>query len=185
MRFSYAGTEGTGVLSTRHPTTVVDSSFATHLDREGRMRLGTEHVATINPAVDDLEGIADAILGTDVFADRILSLDFRAGLATIHTKLDPMTDGSFHRWTDSPAVPIAVDGRRMTALVDTSSPDTLTLPGGSAIRRQAEVTLAGRTQTVDVAVDPRVSEPRIGTRLLADYLIQIDFRNKTVSLWNE
>lgn len=180
--FSYAGLDGKGILATPRGRTVFDPGFAADLAREGRLHLGTEHVVRIEPAVDDLGTLGDALVGSDAFADRVLTIDWRAGLVTIFTRTEPLTE-SMYRWTDLPAVPVVVDGRPMIAVLDTTNPDSLTLPGPAPHRYEADVSVAGATTRIDIAVDPRVQEPRLGNRVLVNYLTQIDYRRRTAALW--
>src|ERR1700744_3045810 len=89
----------------------------------------------------DLHGTGDALLGADSFAQRAVTIDYRAGLLTyqkagVHS--DYMT---LFRFNAEPAVDVAVDGKRMRAIVDTTSPDTLTLPAAKEGRGRAHVTV--------------------------------------------
>lgn len=181
--FSYAGVESEGILATGRERTVFSERLAQLLDEEGRIHIGTEHVATVHPVVDDLGEVANALIGGDAFSERVLAINWRTGLATIFTRVEPMREGAVHRWEGVPRIPLIVDGRAITAIVDTGSPDSLTLPGESPGRYDASVELAGASHTIDIAVDPRFDEPRIGTRILVHYLIQVDYRRRTVAMW--
>ena len=132
-------------------------------------------------------GIADGIVGVDIWRNRAISIDYFAGLVTyqkegIHREL--MTVFSYGA---EPMVQLSVRGETISAIVDTTSPDTLVLPRNnrSPGRATARITLAG----VDFGdVDIRyadVSAPRIGNRLLSKFLISIDYGRRVVGLWRD
>lgn len=183
-RFSFGGAEGWAVIGTRHSSTILDESFAERAsDPRSRLRLGVRHIAATDPRVADLEGLADALIGADAWQGRILTIDWRRALLTVHTEMPDQSDMGAFRWHERPAIPIEVDGRTMTALIDTGSPDALTVPGTALERRRGRVTVAGATHQTDIVSDPRVTEPRIGNRILASYLLQINYQRQTVRLW--
>jgi len=82
---------------------------------------------------------------------------------------------------------VIVDGRTIPVVVDTASPDTLTLrsAGTTAGRRSAHVQIAG-TDFGNVDVDyADVATPRIGNRLLSRFLISIDYGRRRIGLWRD
>ena len=90
-------------------------------------------------------------------------------------------------YADAPMINVMVDGRRIPAIVDTASPDTLVLPraGSPAERRKARVQIAG-TDFGDVDVQfADVIAPRVGNRLLSRFLISIDYGRRLVGLWRD
>jgi hypothetical protein len=82
---------------------------------------------------------------------------------------------------------VVVDGRTMPAILDTASPDTLTLPrgGAPAERRRARVQIAGTDfGEIDIHL-AEVSAPRIGNRLLSKFLVSIDYGRHQAGLWRD
>ena len=151
------------------------------------LQLSTREAVQFIPAPGDLGGIADGIVGVDIWRNRAISIDYFAGLVTyqkegIHREL--MTVFSYGA---EPMVQLSVRGETISAIVDTTSPDTLVLPRNnrSPGRATARITLAG----VDFGdVDIRyadVSAPRIGNRLLSKFLISIDYGRRVVGLWRD
>ena len=139
-----------------------------------------------SPVALDLGGTGDAIIGADVWGDKAVTIDYHAGLLTyqksgIHPDL--MTLYSF---SGEPSVLVSVNGREVSAAVDTALPDTLVLPAGSrGGRGSARVTVAGTNfGAVDVrfANTPRA---RIGNRLLSRFLVTIDYGKHQVGLWRD
>jgi hypothetical protein len=137
---------------------------------------------TVTPAAISLPGVADGILGYDAWEGAIITIDYQRSLLSIRSRMVDTTDQPHYRYTDLPRVPITVDGRHYLALVDTSLPDTLLLPGRVDGRREAKVALGGMELSTDIRTAP-VSEPRIGTRLLQNFLVTIDTRRHEVLLW--
>jgi hypothetical protein len=82
-------------------------------------------------------------------------------------------------------VQLSVDGETIDAIVDTTSPDTLTLPSRRASRAKARITLAGADfGEVDVRYAD-VAAPHIGNRLLSHFLVSIDYGRRIVGLWRD
>jgi hypothetical protein len=166
------------------PRTVLDPRSVAHSSTYA-LTMGERASLPFTPLFMDLHGSGDALIGADVFGGRAVTIDYRAGLLTyqkagIHTEY--MT---LFRFNAEPAVDIAVDGKRMSAIVDTASPDTLTLPAAKESRGHAHV-LVGTSDlgTVDVHY-AAVERPRLGNRLLSKFLIAIDYRNRVVGLWRD
>jgi hypothetical protein len=94
---------------------------------------------------------------------------------------------TIYRFDGEPRVSIEVDGKEIGAVVDTASPDTLTLPRGNApaSRTRAHVKLAGSDfGTIDIKLAD-VSAPRVGNRILSKFLVTIDYGKKEVGLWRD
>jgi hypothetical protein len=91
------------------------------------------------------------------------------------------------RFTSEPRINVSVDGRTLSAIVDTTSPDTLVLPRGNqpAHRGQARVSIAGTNfGAIDVAYAD-VAAPRVGNRLLSKFLVTVDYGRREVGLWRD
>jgi len=179
---------GKFLFGSANSRTVLDSRFAgTDTPGQHSLQLNARVTLRVDPVITDLGGVSDGIVGAEVWGTHAVSIDYRAGLLTyqkegIHPDL--MTLFSF---TDAPMVNVMVDGRQLSAVVDTASPDTLVLPRGEtpAGRRKAHVQIASTdfggidVQFADVAA------PRIGNRLLSRFLVSIDYGKKQVGLWRD
>lgn len=149
------------------------------------LTLGERATLPFMPLFLDMHGAGDALIGADVFAQRGVTIDYRAGLLTYQKAGIHSAYMTLFRFNAEPAVEVTVDGKRMNAIVDTASPDTVTLPAAKESRGRAQVSV-GNTSfgTVDVHYAV-VAEPRLGNRLLSKFLIAIDYRNRVVGLWRD
>jgi hypothetical protein len=174
------------------PRTALDTRFATALPAASwrgtrSLQLNEKESLRFTPVVLDLHGVADGILGADVWDGRAVSIDYASGLIIyqkegIHPELMTIS-----RFTEEPSVSIVVDGKRMDAIVDTTSPDTLTLPRGNAVagRVHTRVQLAGADLgSLDIRLAD-VSEARVGNRILSKFLVTIDYGKREVGLWRD
>ena len=170
------------------PRTVIDARFAPQLsgaDSKYTANFGNRVSIPFTPAVLDLGGTGDGLLGNDLFAGRAVTIDYRAGLVTYEKSGIHTESMKLFGFTGDPAIDVDVDGRRVSAIVDTTSPDTLTLPGANASRRRAHVTVAGAAfPDVDIRT-ANTDRARIGNRLLSKFLVAIDYRNHVVGLWRD
>jgi hypothetical protein len=179
---------GQFLLGTAAPHTVVDRAFAGgQTSRPMQLELDQKESLRFTPDLIDMHGVADAIVGADVWGTRAISIDYASGLITyqkegIHPEL--MT---LFRFDAEPRVNIVVDGKEIAAIVDTTSPDTLIVPRGNApaSRTKAHVQLAGTDfGTIDIRLAD-VSAPRLGNRLLSKFLVTIDYGKREVGLWRD
>ena len=177
--------EGRFLLGSAAPRTIVDPRFALSPLRTHSLRLGERETVRIEPAPQDLRGVADAIIGAEAWRNKAISIDYRTGLVTyqkegLHSGLMEL-----FRYPAEPMIEVHVNGRAVAAIVDTTSPDTLVLPGPSETRGTANVRI-GRTDfgAIDVQF-ANVSRARIGNRLLSRYLVTIDYGRKVVGLWRD
>jgi hypothetical protein len=186
------GKAGRFLLGVANARTALDPAYAASLPpaawRGGRsLQLTEKEALQFTPVELDLHKVADGIIGADVWGDRALSIDFASGLLTyqkegIHPEL--MTIFPFRA---DPRVVVTVDGKKIEAIVDTDSPDTLLLPRGRAAdrRAQAHVQLAGTDfGNLDIRFAD-VAEPRVGNRLLSKFLVTIDYGKREVGLWRD
>lgn len=172
------------------PKSVLDPAYAARIGTSGgkyELHLNQRATLPFTPVVLDLHGVADALIGSDVWESNAVTIDYRSGLLTyqkegIHT--DYMT---VYRFDAAPAITAQIDGRDTIAVVDTAVADTLVLPRGSAPagRRKAHVMIAGTDfGNIDVALGD-VSAPRVGNRLLSKFLVSIDYGRREVGLWRD
>ncbi|HUP64014.1 MAG TPA: hypothetical protein VM557_01875 [Thermoanaerobaculia bacterium] len=181
------GKNGRFIIGTGDAVTVLDAAF---FDSESRRAvgvvLGDRFSARVTPRVADFEGLADGILGADVFNRRSVTLDFRRGLLVLGRGLDPISEGVEHRFNGTPTAPVTINGEQTLAIVDSANPDTLLLPSsrfGPVGRRLVNL---GIGETSFVNVDARVEdipEVRLGIRILSYFLVTIDYPRQTVNLW--
>jgi hypothetical protein len=180
------GKPGRFILGSAHRQSVLDPRFAPP-SRMHSAHLNEKSSVRFTPLVVDLHGVADGILGADVWADKAVTIDYRAGLLTyqkegIHPEL--MTLFNF---SAEPEIIVTVDGRQIRAIVDSTSPDTLVVPRGdnAAGRTTARVAIAGTDfGVVDIARGD-VARARVGNRLLSRFLVTIDYGNHQVGLWKD
>ena len=176
------GRPGRFILGSAAQRTVLDPVFAGNRPRHV-VQLTEKETLAISPQRTALGGVADAIVGADAWHNRAISIDYHKGLVTYQKtgiKTGLMT---LYRYPAEPMIDVSVDGRTIQAIVDTSSPDTLVLRGAQEARGTARVVVAG-TDFGDVDVKyANVSHARIGNRLLARFLVTIDYGQRIVGLW--
>ena len=181
------GKNGRFIIGTADAVTVLDASFlGSESPRTVGVVLGDRFSARVTPRVADFEGLADGILGADVFNRRSVTLDFRRGLLVLGRGLDPISEGVEHGFNVTPTAPLTINGEPTLAIVDSANPDTLLLPSsryGPVGRRLVNVRI-GETSfdNVDARVE-NIPEVRLGIRLLSYFLVTVDYPRKTVNLW--
>lgn len=183
------GRQGSFLVGTAAERTILDDSFPAVV-RRGRVgiNLGDRYAARAEPVRTDLQGLADGILGADAWRRRSLTIDYRRRLLVLGRTLDPIQDGVRFRFRDLPAVRVFIDGAETSALVDTANPDTVLLPSrryGPEGRRTIALRIG---ETSFDAVDARVAsvdEVRLGNRILANFLVTVDYPRREVSLWRD
>lgn len=172
---------GAFLLGSAAPQTVLDPSFAA--TERPALQISEARTLRVAPASLDLRGVADGIIGADAWDRRAITIDYHKGLVTwqragIHP--DGMTLFNFQA---EPTILVNVDGVDVAAIVDTTSPDTLTLPSPDTHRTTANVRIAGTDfGSVDIG-HADVTQARIGNRLLARFLVTIDYGKRVVGLW--
>ena len=166
------------------PRSVLDPRAVPHTTAYA-LTLGDRATLPLNPLFMDLHGAGDALIGADAFAQRGVTIDYRAGLLTYQKAGMHSAYMTLFRFSTEPAVDVTVDGTRMSAVVDTASPDTITLPAEKEHRGRAHVTIGtSDLGTVDVHY-ASVGQPRLGNRLLSKFLIGIDYQNRVVGIWRD
>jgi hypothetical protein len=183
------GRRGRVLLGTGEQRTLLDAHYAPALPAGARhaLRLNQREALQLTPAVTDLRGIADAIVGADAWGSNSIAIDFRVGLLTFSRRGVERAEMTLYRFAAEPMIVADVDGARVSAVVDTTSPDTLVLPRGSAPagRRKAHVVIGGTDfGSVDVLFAD-VSQAHVGNRLLSKFFVAIDYGRKQVGLWRD
>ena len=180
---------GRFVFGSAEPRTVLDAAFAKSLGAGGRLslKLSEKEALGFTPLVADLHGAADAILGADVWGSHAVTIDYVSGLVTYQQEGIHPASMALYRFTGEPKINVAVNGRTISAIVDTTSPDTLVLPRGNekAHRGTATLTVAGTEfGNIDVAFGD-VAAPRVGNRVLSKFLVTVDYGRREVGLWRD
>ncbi len=185
------GRPGRFLFGSVEPRTVLDATFAQSLRaaRGGRLalQLGQRQAVDVTPVIADLRGVADGIIGADAWGGRAVTIDYRAGLLTYQKEGIHPEQMTVYAFSAEPKISVVVDGRTLSAIADTASPDTLVLPRGAAAahRAKAHVVVSGVDfGSVDIAFGD-VAAPRAGNRLLSKFLVTIDYGRREVGLWRD
>lgn len=185
------GRAGRFVVGTAAPRTVIDATFAQSLGTppRGRMafQIGEKETVGFAPLFADLHGLGDAILGADVWNRHAVTIDYQSGLVIYQKEGIHPASMTVFTFEAEPRINVVVDGKRIAAIVDTASPDTLTLPRGKepAHRAQARLSVAGTDLgSVDISVGD-VTAARVGNRVLSKFLVTIDYGRREVGLWRD
>lgn len=179
------GKPGRFLLATAAPGTVVDPAFPLAAAPRSVLTISDKETMRFAPLRVDLSGVADVMIGADEWGRNALTIDYLSGLVTFQKEGIYPEYMSLFRYEQEPMVSVLVDGIRMGAIVDTSSPDTLVLPRATEGRGTVNVVI-GATDfgSVDVAY-ANVHRARIGNRLLSRFLVTIDYGKKVVGLWRD
>jgi len=186
-----SGRGGTFLLSVTQPRTILDARFAqaAGMPTEYALQLNDKEALHFTPVIADLHGVADAILGADVWDSKAISIDYRSGLLTYQREGIHPGLMSVFRFQGEPMINITIDGRTIPAIVDTTSPDTLTLPRPTATAPHTRATIALRIAQTDFgAIDAGyadVEAPRVGNRVLSKFLVTVDYGRREVGLWRD
>jgi hypothetical protein len=183
------GRAGRFLLGSADQHTLLDAHYAPTLALHARhaLQLNQREALQFTPVVTDLRGVADAIVGADVWGANSIAIDYRVGLLTFSRLGVERAEMTVFRFAAAPAINVSVDGRTVPAIVDTASPDTLVLPRGTAAagRRAAHVVVGGTDfGNVDVLFAD-VAEARAGNRVLSKFFVAIDYGRKQVGLWRD
>lgn len=178
------GRPGKFLLGTAAPRTIVDSRFPLRRFHAHAVQLSDKETVRIDPAPADLRGVADAIIGVEPWRNHAISIDYRVGLVTYQKEGIRSGEMYIYRFPGEPMVNVIVDGREVAAIVDTTSPDTIVLPGPAG-RGTANVRIADADfGAIDVGY-ANVAQARVGNRLLSRFLVTIDYGRKVVGLWRD
>ena len=178
------GRRGRFILGSATPRSVVDPAFVPPRSQHA-MQISAKQTVALAPSRTSLGGVADAIIGAEVWADRTIAIDYRTGIVTYQKDQIEPAQMKFYRFQAEPMVEVVVDGKAINAIVDTASPDTLVLPAAQPSRGSANVRVADvNFGPVDVRY-ANVSHARIGNRLLQRFFVSIDYGRRLVGLWND
>ena len=183
------GRPGRFILGTAEQRTLLDAHYAPELPTSSphALQLNQREALRFTPVVTDLGGVADAIVGADVWGRNSITIDYHAGLLTFSRLGVERAEMTVYRYAAEPMITVSVDGRTMPAVVDTTSPDTLVLPRGtSTAGRRATHVVVGVTDFGNLDVRyADVTVARAGNRVLSKFLVAIDYGRKQVGLWRD
>lgn len=177
--------DGRFILGSAAPRTIVDPRFRLRRFRAHSLQISEKETLRIDPAPHDLHGVADAIIGVEAWRNRAISIDYHSGLVTYQKEGIESGLMQVYQFSAEPMIRVNVNGREIAAIVDTTSPDTLVLPGSVHGRGTANVSI-GATDfgTIDVQY-ANVARARVGNRLLSRFLVTIDYGRRVVGLWRD
>lgn len=176
---------GRFLLGTAARQTIVDPRFPLAPAAVHALQMGERETVRLSPTPLDLGGVADAIIGVEAWRNHAISIDYKSGLVTYQKYGIAPAEMKVYRFEAEPMINVIVNGQQVSAIVDTTSPDTLVLPATVHGRGSADVVIAGTSfGTVDVE-HANVSRARIGNRLLAHFLVTIDYGRKWVGVWRD
>jgi len=183
---SVDGRPGRFLIGSAQARTIIDPKFTgagLH-----SLQLNQRESLRFSPVVSDLHGVADGIVGSDVWGTHAITIDYRVGLLTFQREGIHPDLMIIYKFAEDPMINVAIDGKTVSAIVDTTSPDTLVIPRTTAAtseRRTAHIQIGDTDfgnvdiRTADVAL------PRIGNRLLSHFLVSIDYGRHEVGLWRD
>jgi hypothetical protein len=183
-----AGQPGEFILGTAQSHSTLDSRFPADSNRSGRVPVLLGARLSLETSVErtSMSSVADGILGSGMFANRTLGIDFRRGLITLSRERVPAEGAAKSRFEGIPSFPISVDGTPFRGIIDTTNPDTILLPEsvfGPPGRRLVSLRIGGvDLGTTEARIGP-VSDIRIGNRILEKFLVSIDYDRGEISLW--
>ena len=172
---------GRFILGSAAKQTVLDPAFAAP---GRRLQIQEKESLAISPVRVELQGVADGIIGADAWRNQSISIDYRLGLVTFQKTGIERSQMQTFRYRDEPSIWVHVNGQRLAAVVDTSSPDTLVIPGDHR-RATVSVVVAGTDFGATDVQFANVARARIGNRLLSRFLVSIDYGRRVVGLWRD
>lgn len=189
VRAEVNGLDSTLVVASALQRTAITSSLRG--DRAGtRILLSNTLLTRVRSTGLDIAEIpADGLLGADAFRGKTATLDYFRGLLIVSDW--PKVRTEVTPWSFAggpPRVPVQINGRATWAIVDTALPDTAIMPEEfvgpySGERATVSMEVGGiRFENLDVAVVPVVA-PRIGNRVLARFVVTIDYAHEMIGLW--
>lgn len=174
---------GRFILGTAAPRTVIDPRFSgrrTHI-----LQLSENETVRLSTSSLNLGGVADAIIGVEPWSTHAISIDYYGRLVTYHKEGISSGFMKIYRYDDAPMISVNVDGREVSAIVDTASPDTIILPRAQRGRGTAHVTIDDTDfGTIDVGY-ANIARARVGNRLLSKFMVTIDYGKHVVGLWRD
>jgi hypothetical protein len=164
---------------------VLDPKFAqTSHERTYSLRLNDKESVGLSPVILPLAGLGDAMIGADAWSHHAVTIDYRSGLLSLQKEGIHSDYMTLFEFDGEPAIFVEVDGRMVSAVVDTAVPDTLVLPGGEG-RHSAHVVIAGSDLGQVDVTHANIPRARVGNRLLSKFLVTIDYGRQQIGLWRD
>ncbi len=185
------GKPGSFLIGTSQARSLVSTEFLRRHRMKGketvRILLGRQWSREVTPVEADLQGIADGILGADLWDNATVTIDYRRKIFSRVRGSRFADDLVSHRFSQAPTLPVEIEGVRYSAIVDTTIPDALILPqsifGGVAGSHRAVRVRVGNAERRIEGYVSAGEQVRIGNLLLGNYLVMIDYRSGVVGLW--
>lgn len=185
------GHTGDFLLATAQRRSAIDSDFATRenlLSKKVVVRFGQRLKVALNPTSMSLHKLGDATIGADAFPHNAVTIDYAKQLVILRPAPDT-SQMPRYPFAGAPTVPVIFNGTQTRAVVDTLVPDTMVVPASLVGNRSGRVTVSLSVGGIDFPeVDARVvdvEEIHLGNRLLANFLVTVDYRRGTVALWRD
>lgn len=172
---------GRYILGSAAPRTVVDPAYA----GVRTMQITENETVHVTPSTLELRGVADAIIGAEVWQRRAISIDYHSGLVTFQKGGIQTGLMKLYTYDVEPMIYVNVNGTDVAAIVDTASPDTLVLPSRTAGRGTVRIAVAGSDFGETDVQYANIPTARVGNRLLSRFLVTIDYGKKMVGLWRD
>ncbi|HEX7707705.1 MAG TPA: hypothetical protein VF701_14705 [Thermoanaerobaculia bacterium] len=188
VRFEQAtidGREGTILLGSAAPVTVLDEAFSLPPGPNHTLQLRENRTLPLVPRRADLQGAADAIVGAEAWGGRALTIDYRSGLLTWQRQGIRTGLMTIFQYQNEPTIYVNVNGVDVPAIVDTTSPGTVVLPRRNSGRGTATITVAGTSfGTIDVLYAD-IPKARVGNLILSRFMVTIDYGRRVVGMWRD
>jgi hypothetical protein len=182
------GRTGHFLFGSATPRTIIDRRLVDELGGTGHpysLTVTAKENFPFTPLFLDLGKVGDAIIGWETVKPNAITLDYRVGLLTLQKEGIYTALMTVYHFTESPSIDVEINGAKRRAIVDTTVPDTLVLPGTPGTRSKVHLVVAG-TDFGDVDVKyATVEQARIGNRLLSKFLISIDYHAGTIGVWRD
>src|SRR5436190_6454189 len=107
---SVEGRRGRFIIGSAEPRSVLDATFAQSLGARGALtaQLSDKETVRFTPAVADLHGAADAILGADVWGSHAVTIDYVSGLITYQKEGIHPEGMTLYRFSGEPKIDVTV-----------------------------------------------------------------------------
>lgn len=179
------GHAGRYFLSTASPRTAVDPNFPLPSARTHLLQISEKESLRFRAESVPLGGVGDVMIGSDVWGKHALSIDYSSGLVTLQKSGIQPHAMSLFRFDAEPMIRVMVDGRPLSAIVDTANPDTLVIPSSNDARGTAHVMIGDYDFGPTDVQYARTNRARVGNRLLSRFLVTIDYGKRVVGLWRD
>lgn len=174
---------GRFILGSAAPQTILDPAFAD--TGPHALQISETQTLLLSPATLNLGGLADGIIGVEAWRNHAITIDYRKGLVTYQRAGIHRGFMTIFQYQAEPTIYVNVNGRDIPAVVDTMSPDTVTLPSRTRARGTARIRVAGADfGNLDVQYAD-VPKARVGNRVLSRFMVTIDYGKRVVGMFRD